>query len=287
MKLIDSLTSRYKILTHNNRAFFGFLILILYFLMATIGPHLVSLDNIIDYAGRYQGISLQHWLGTDYAGRDTFSQIVHGSTDVMLIAFSTAFFATFMAIIIGIFSGLKGGRIDAFIMKIVDILLTLPQFPIMAIFAGIFSIKDSITFGILLACFSWAPLSRGIRSQVLSIKNKEFIEVCHIMNMSTFHIIFKELLPNMIPFISINFIHIAKNAIIASVGIMLLGIVPLSVTNWGMMINIATKQVGAIYVPHALPYLLSPIFFIVVFQFALINFASGVEELFDPRSRGR
>ena len=91
----------------------------------------------------------------------------------------------------------------------------------------------------------------------------------------------------MIPFISINFIHIAKNAIIASVGIMLLGIVPLSVTNWGMMINIATKQVGAIYVPHALPYLLSPIFFIVVFQFALINFASGVEELFDPRSRGR
>lgn len=270
----------------NPRALFGLAVLVLYFLMAALGPYLIP-DMNIEYENRYQGPSLGHLLGTDYAGRDIFAQIIHGSTDVMLIAFSTAFFATLLAAFIGIFSGLKGGKADSFIMKVVDIFLTLPQFPLMAIFAGLFSISNSISFGLLLAFFSWAGLSRAIRTQVLSLKNKEFIEVCQVMAMPLRHIIVKELLPNMVPFISINFIHLAKNAIVASVGIMLLGIVPLSVTNWGMMLNIAAKQVGALYVPAALPYLLSPIFFIVLLQFALINFAAAVEQIFDPRLRSR
>jgi peptide/nickel transport system permease protein len=83
----------------------------------------------------------------------------------------------------------------------------------------------------------------------------------------------------------INFIDLARNAITASVGIMLLGLVPLSVTNWGMMLNMAIFQTGAIYVPSALPYLLSPMGAIILFQYALICFASGIEEIFDPRLR--
>jgi len=276
-----------NVLAYNKRALFGFLILILFVFMAVFGPSLVTLDMTIDYLARYQMPSLKHFMGTDYAGRDIWAQIVHGSTDVLLIAFFTSFFATLVAICVGIFSGMKGGGTDLFLMKVIDVFLTLPQFPMMAIFAGVFSIKGELTFGLLLAFFSWAGLARAIRTQVLSLKNKEFIEVCQVMNMSNTHIIFKEFLPNMIPFISINFINIAKNAIMASVGIMLLGIVPLSVTNWGMMLNIASKQVGAIYVTKALPYLLAPIFSIVLFQFALINFASGVEEMFDPRLRSK
>lgn len=275
----------FKMIRKNPKALFGLVVLIFYFLMASVGPCLVSLEMDIEYEHRYQGPSFTHPLGTDYAGRDIFAQIIHGSTDVMMIAFSTAFFATLIAALIGVFSGMKGGKVDSFIMKGVDVFLTLPQFPLMAIFAGLFSIDNPISFGLLMAFFSWAGLSRAIRSQVLSLKHKEFIEVCSIMAMPLRHIIIKEFLPNMVPFLSINFIHIAKNAIVASVGIMLLGIVPLSVTNWGMMINIAAKQVGAIYVPAALPYLLSPIFFIILLQYALINFASGLEELFDPRLR--
>ena len=217
----------FRVLMHNKRAFFGFIVFSLFILMALIGPWIVKLDTDIDYMNRFQSVSFKHWLGTDYAGRDTFSQIVHGSRDVMIIAFSTAFFATMLAVSVGIFSGFMGGKTDLIIMKTIDIFLTLPQFPIMAIFAGLFRVKDAFTFGILLAFFCWAGLARAIRTQTLSIKNKEFVEVCRIMNMPTHHIVFKELMPNMVPFISVNFIHIAKGAITASVGIMLLGIVPL------------------------------------------------------------
>ncbi len=282
---LNTLKDKFKVIYHNKKAFFGFIILVMFLMMATIGPFIINLDMSTDYLNRFQLPSFQHILGTDYAGRDTFGQIVYGSTDVLLIAFSAALLGTFIAIFLGFLAGLSGRKTDTFIMQITDIFLTLPRFPLMAIFAGLFSIKDPISFGFILGIFEWPSLARALRNQIMTLKNKEFIEVCFIMNMPVRHIMFKELFPNMIPFIGINFINIAKGAITASVGIMLLGIVPLSSTNWGMMLNLGTTQTGAIYIPSAYPYLLAPIFFIVLFQFSLISFASGVEELFDPRLR--
>jgi len=212
-------------------------------------------------------------------------QIVHGSKDIIVIAFSTAIISTFIAVVLGIMAGFMGGWVDTLIMRIVDIFLTVPHFPIMAIFAALFKIKHPFFLGVVLAIWSWPSLARAIRSQILSLKEREFIQISIILGMGLPHIMFKELLPNIIPYISINFINIAKNAITASVGIMLLGLVPLSVTNWGMMLNLATFQTGAIYVPSALSYLLSPLFAIVLLQYSLLCFAGGVEEIFDPRLR--
>jgi len=157
----------------------------------------------------------------------------------------------------------------------------------MAIFAALFRIENPIMFGLILAIWSWPGLARSIRSQILTLKKKEFVEVARIMGMGTSHIMYKELMPNIMPYITINFINMAKGAITASVGIMLLGLVPLRVQNWGMMLNLAAFQTGAIYIPGAYSYLLSPMLAIVLFQYSLINFASGVDELFDPRLRAR
>ncbi|MFH1726197.1 MAG: ABC transporter permease [Elusimicrobiota bacterium] len=275
------------ILRGNKQALAGFIILCGFFLMAAAGPHIVELDTTTNYEGRFQLPSLEHWLGTDYSGRDTFQQIVHGSRDVMLIAFSTAVFGVLLAVLVGISAGLIGGKTDFLLMRVVEVFLTVPTFPIMAIFASLLKIRDPVSFGLVLAIWSWPPLARAIRAQVLSLKQAEFIEVCRCLGMSTSHIMFKELLPNIVPFITINFIHIAKGAITASVGIMLLGLVPLSLTNWGMMLNLAAFSTGSIFVPNALPYLLSPMLAIVLFQYSLICFGSAVENLFDPRLRSR
>ncbi len=279
------ITTFFKVIFHNKKALFGFTILIMFLLMATVGKILLPLDMTADHAKRFLPPSTSNILGTDYAGRDTFRLIVHGSTDVLLIAFFTGFFATIFAIVIGMVAGIKGGYTELIIMRIIDVFLTLPQFPIMAVLAALFRINNPITFGLILAMWSWPVLASAIRAKILSLKQKEYIEVCFIMNLPLKHIIFKELLPNMIPFITINFINIARGAITASVGIMLLGLVPLSVSNWGMMLNLATVSTGAIYVPKAYGYLFSPIFFIVLLQYAMICFASGIEELFDPRQR--
>jgi peptide/nickel transport system permease protein len=273
----------FEVLKHNRKALFGFLVLLGFFLMATVGRVIIPLNMDSDYSLRFRPPSLHHPFGTDYAGRDTFALIVHGSRDVLIIAFSTGFFAVLIAILVGMFAGLSGGWIDILIMRLIDILLTIPQFPVMAIFAALFRITDSISFGLVLAVWTWPVLASAIRAQVLSLKNKEFIEVCFLMDLPQSHIIFRELLPNMVPFIAVNFINICRGAITASVGIMLLGLVPLSVTNWGMMLNLATVSTGAIFVPQAFGYLFAPIFCIVLLQYGLICFASGIEEIFDPR----
>ncbi|MGV3523230.1 MAG: ABC transporter permease [Candidatus Sericytochromatia bacterium] len=274
-----------NVLRHNRKAALGTFLVLGFILMALLGPVLSPVNLESDYLQRFQLPSWEHWLGTDYAGRDTLSQLMHGTRDMLLIAFSAALATLAIAMVIGTWAGLSGGWVDSAMMQLIDIMLTLPRFPIMAIFAGLFSIRDPLSFGGVLALFYWPGLARGIRSQILTLRHKEFIEVCRLMNLPLRHIMLGELMPNLVPFLAVNFIAVARDAIVASVGIMLLGIVPLSASNWGMMLNLATTQTGAIYVPNAYAYLLAPIGFIILFQFALMAFASGLEEFFDPRLR--
>lgn len=284
---LDDLPQAWHVLASNRPALAGFVVLLLFLGMAVVGPALVPLDMVPDYARRFQAPSLAHILGTDYAGRDTASLIVHGSRDIMLIAFSAGFFATVIALCVGIPAGLAGGRLDAATMLVIDIFLTVPAFPIMAIMAALFRIRDPLSFGLVLAAWSWPGLARSIRTQILALRNREFIEAARVMAMPASWIVFGEILPTMVPYISVNFIAIAKGAITASVGIMLLGLVPLQAQNWGMMLNLAAFQSGAIFVPHAYAYVLAPIAAIVLFQYSLVYFAGGLEEIFDPRLRRR
>jgi peptide/nickel transport system permease protein len=263
----------------------GLAILLLFLLVALVGPGLVPLDSSPDYEARFAPISVQHLLGTDYAGRDVFAQLVHGSRDIFIIAFSTGAFAVLLAFVIGVGGALVGGKLDVLLLGWTDVFLTVPSFPLMAILSALFQVGDPITFGFLLSLWSWPGLARSLRGQVMSLQHREFIEVCRLMRMGSWHILWREILPNLVPYLTLNFILIARNAITASVGIMMLGLVPLRVENWGMMLNLAAFQSGAIFLPQGMTYLLAPLMAIVLFQYSLILFAGGIEEIFDPRLR--
>lgn len=263
----------------------GAVVLALFFLVALVGPSLIPLERAPDYEARFAPISLDHPLGTDYAGRDVLAQLVHGSRDIFVIAFSTGAFAVILAFLIGVGGALAGGKLDLLLLGCTDVFLTVPSFPLMAILAALFQVGDPVTFGFLLALWSWPGLARSLRGQVLSLQHREFIEVCRLMRMGSWHILWREILPNLVPYITLSFILISRNAITASVGIMMLGLVPLRVENWGMMLNLAAFQSGAIFLPQGMTYLLAPLVAIVIFQYSLILVASGIEEMFDPRLR--
>jgi peptide/nickel transport system permease protein len=263
----------------------GLLVLGLFFLVALVGPALIPLELSPDYEARFAPLSWQHPLGTDYAGRDVLAQLVHGSRDIFVIAFSTGAFAVLLAFLIGVGGALVGGKFDLLLVGCTDVFLTVPSFPLMAILAALFQVGDPVTFGFLLSLWSWPGLARALRGQVLSLQHREFIEVCRLMRMGSWHILWREILPNLVPYITLNFILISRNAITASVGIMMLGLVPLRVENWGMMLNLAAFQSGAIFLPQGMTYLLAPLAAIVLFQYSLILVAGGIEEMFDPRLR--
>lgn len=274
-----------RALQGNRRAAVGGLILAGYLLAALLGPVLIPLDPTMKYAERFRPPSLAHPLGTDYAGRDVLAQIVHGSRDVLAIAVLTALFTTAMAVGIGALSGYSGGALDALLMLLTNIQLTVPAVPVYLLIGSVFQVRDPVGFAALISLWMWGPLARAVRSQILSLKEREFIEAARVLGLGTSHILLRELFPNLTPFVVIHFVRIMRDAITASVGLIFLGLAPFSPTNWGTMLNLAVFQTGAIYIPNALHYVLAPMAVIVFFQLGAIFFAHGLDEILNPRLR--
>jgi peptide/nickel transport system permease protein len=125
---------------------------------------------------------------------------------------------------------------------------------------------------------------RSIRAQVLSLRERDYIEAAVALDLSTPHILFRELLPNMMSYITISFILATTSAMYQQVGLVFLGMVPFAKHDWGVMINLAWTG-GAIFSPVSSSWILSPVIAIALFQLCLVMFARSLEELFNPRLR--
>lgn len=281
---MDSIKSFFRVICRNKQALIGLILLMIFTIMAIWGVF-VKIDMTVQYDQRYAAPSFQHILGTDYAGRDTFLQLVKGSTDVLTIGMYAGIITLVIGFVIGAIAGFAGGWLDVILTFLTDIFLTVPTFPLMMLLATTFNITNNIAFAVVLSVFSWSGLARSIRAQILSLKEREFIVVCRAMGLKMPYIIFKEIMPNITSYLAINFIMIVQSAIVASVGLMLLGLSPYSPTNWGMMLNLAIKNTGGIFNPKGYYYLLSPMLCIALFQMACIFFSSGLDEALNPRLR--
>ena len=183
--------------------------------------------------------------------------------------------------VFGIVSGYIGGWVDRVIMSVTNIFLSIPSFPVYLLLAALVVIETPISLALMISIFSWAGLCRAIRVQVMSLKERDFIQICKVMHMSKAHIIFKELLPNVFSYIAINFVMAMRNAIVASVGIMLVGLAAYDPTNWGAIMN-AARTKGLVN-PNNVRILLYPLVAIVIFQVATLMLANGLDETLNPR----
>lgn len=186
------------------------LVLFLFFIVIALIGKLIPVNLEPDYSQRFFGISWRHPLGTDYAGRDVLLLIFKGAFYVIFIALLTGFWATLIGFVLGIVSGYFGKFIDSLIGRLIDIFLSVPSFPIMAILASVLKVNDIISFSFLLAIWSWPSLASSIRAQTISIKSKEFIIFYKLYDYPILYVIFSELLPLLLPIVLINFINISR-----------------------------------------------------------------------------
>ncbi|MCZ7544338.1 MAG: ABC transporter permease [Anaerolineae bacterium] len=260
--------------------------------MVIFGPMLVPLEMRTQYDQRFQPISLEHPLGTDYQGRDTFQLLVHGSRQTLGIAFLTGVFTTVIALVVGMTAGLMGGRIgpgpDAHHQHRAHRAL-----PARAVDAGrrLFAARPGESGAGAGAYGRGAGWRAPSAPTILSLKEREFIEAARVLGLSNRYILFSELMPNIMPFVVINFLTVMRNAITASVALMFLGLVPLDPTNWGMMLNDATGRSGAVQASvfnrNAIIYVMSPMAAVVLFQLGAVFLAHGLDEVLDPRLRAK
>ena len=274
----------FRSIVHNKMSLTGSIILVFFLLLAIFGPVILS-NPKTDYMNRLEGPSAQHWLGTDFSGKDTLVQLVLGSRSVLLVAFWAGCISIVLACVIGILSGLLGGVVDSVLMMIANVIITIPSFPVTMILSMVISISNEFMFGLVLSLWSWAGLARAIRSQVLILKRQDFIEASRILGLSNFTIMGNDIIPNIISYIAVNFISIMKDAIMASVGLMYLGLVPFQGNHWGMMIQLSLTNTGALMGSSALLYFLVPVVSLILFQAGCYLFATGLDTALNPRLR--
>lgn len=283
--LIEGLKDFFKIIWRNKMSRVGLIIVTIFILIAIFGPLLVA-DPVSNFGVRLRAPSAQHWLGTDYAGRDIFSMFIKGTRTVLMVALYAGIFAVVIACAVGITSGLLGGKVDTVLMMITDIVLTMPQFPVIMVLSMVINVSNNILFGLVLGIWSWAALAKAIRTQVLTLKDKDFIEASRIMGISNLDIITKDVLPNIVSFVAINFISIMRGAIVSSVNLMVLGLVPINGTHWGMMLQMAIAQTSLLYGGlQPIVNFMTPIMGILLFQLGCYLFAMGLDEAMNPRLR--
>ncbi len=265
----------------NGKTITGFAILMFFVLVAIFGPLIFPYDASTDMANTYLMPSLEHPFGTDWLGRDVFRQVIAGTGSVLAIAFYSAIFTVVIGTVLGIVSGYLGGWVDRIIMAITNIFLSIPSFPIYLLLAAIVTINTPLSLAVIISIWSWAGLCRSVRVQIMSLKERDFIQICAVMHMSKAHIIFKELMPNVFSYIAINFVMAMRNAIMASVGIMLVGLAAYDPTNWGAIINAARTR-GLMNVKN-IYILMYPLVCIIIFQIATLVLANGLDETLNPR----
>jgi len=286
----DLLPRSYRFLrevTSSIRGKVGFSVTLVFVLMATIGPIVLPLEfTSFNLEKAYSPPSFEHPLGCDYFGRDVLRMIIAGSREVLMVGILAALLTTAIALIIGLTAGFMRGVVDATLMTIADIVLTIPGFPLLLVLASTVLSKamDPLSLAGVLSITAWAGLSRSIRSQVLAIKEREFIEAARCLGLRRIQIIFVEILPNLLPYIVTITILGVTGAIYAQIGLFTLGVAPYSSINWGVMLNNAIQQAGAI---HSTKYmnLLAPAFFIILLQLGLITLSGSLDETLNPRLR--
>lgn len=264
--------------------FVGFVIVVFLVLVTAIGPFFTpevtpNVKEILLPAG-----SPGHLLGTDNEGKDVLIQMIGGGRTVIFVGFFAAAISTMLAIVLGSLAAYLGGWVDSAVVTAADVVLTIPQIVLLAVLGAMFRLDSPILLALLVGGLSWPVLTRAVRAQVLSLKEREFVEAARLLDLGTARVVFVEILPNMASFILMNFMIGVTNAIYQLVGLYLLGLAPLTGSNWGIMLNRAWIA-GAVFNDASLAWILAPVVAIVLLLLGLVMMTRSLEEILNPRLR--
>lgn len=276
-----------RALLREPRRVVGAAIVLIFVVLAVVGPFLYPRHLAANANSIYAPPSLVHPLGTDFEGTDVLSLMVTGARYVLVSGAVAGAIAVVLGSLVGLLAGYLAGAVDWSLSRITDFALTIPQYPLLVVLAAVVRFTSPVLIGVLLGVTSWPGLARAVRSQAFSLRERPYIEASRALGLSARHVIVKEMLPNIAPYVAMNLLVSMIGAIYAETGLFFLGILPTSnVSNWGAMLNQAVFSAGAIGSPQAISYLLSPLVAILLLTLGIVFVLDAVDEFFNPRLRG-
>ncbi|MBC5997194.1 ABC transporter permease [Romboutsia ilealis] len=227
-----------KKLFSNKLTTVGLVIFTVILLACICAPLLTKYDPLaVDMKNILKPPSSDHILGTDKIGRDIFSRILYGGRLSILIGFGSALGCSFIGVILGCYSGYKGGILDAILVRISEIFMSFPQLILVLMLVSIIGQSASNIVIIFIIC-GWGSVFRMARSQILSIREEEYVQSLKVFGLNDFIICYKHMLPNIIGPIAVNITLSTAMFILEEAALSFLGLgVPLEIATWGNILN--------------------------------------------------
>lgn len=223
---------------------------------------------------------LGHYLGTDYVGRDLLARTLVGGRISLTVGILATAVALFIGVTVGALAGFLGGRVDQFLMRFVDLMYSVPLTFFVIILMVVFG-RNFILMFLAIGCVEWLTMSRIVRGQTLSLRNKEFIEAARAAGGTTAGIIWRHIVPNVLGVVVVYVTLTIPQVILLESFLSFLGLgVQEPLTSWGMLINEGAAEVEI--TPRTL---LVPATFMTVTLFCFNFLGDGIRDALDPKDR--
>jgi peptide/nickel transport system permease protein len=272
-----------RIIWENRKSRTGLIILTLIALIGIFAPVLAPHDPRDAAFLPLEKPTSEHWLGTTQAGEDILSQLIYGARTSLIVGILAGGLATIIGLIIGMIAGYAGGWIDEVLSFFINLALVVPTLPLMITFAAYSPVKGVTTVIIVIAITGWAWGARVKRSQIISLRERDYITASIFAGEPMWRIVFREIMPNMTSLIVASYIGAAGAAIGAEAGLSFIGVGDPTSISWGTMLYWAdnsgallTGQWGWLIPPGLMLALL-------ITSLTLINF--GVDAISNPHLR--
>jgi len=264
----------------------GATLVLLISLFGLVGRLFVPEDMADVGAGRpAKPPSAEHLLGTDQQGRDVLADLIYGTPTSLEIGLIAGIIGVTLGALLGLIAGYAGGLIDEIIRVAVDILLTIPSLMILIIVASMLGAVTVEAMALIIAALSWMWPARAVRAQVLTIRERMYVQVAKFNGTSDLKIIVGELLPNLAPYLAANLVGAVSGAILSSVGLSTLGLGPMTRPSLGLTFYWAITYSALLR--EMWWWFLPPIVIIVILFLGLFLMSQGLDQIANPRLQSK
>jgi peptide/nickel transport system permease protein len=263
----------------------GLLLLLIMFVIWLIGYLAVDIDSAAPLSAAPDSKpSTEYPLGVDSAGRNLVAVMIAGAPTTLRIGLIAGSLGMVIGTILGFTAGYFGGAVDAVIRTLADVALSVPALAVLVVIASVITkVLDPTILALIIASLAWMFPTRTIRAQVLTMRERAYVEVARLSGLNNFEIIFKELAPNLLPYLAASFVGAVGSAVLAAIGLEALGLGPQSEPTLGMTIfwaryyNAILRGMWWWWAP--------PVVIIILLFISLFMVAAGLDATANPRAR--
>ncbi|GAL37371.1 oligopeptide transport system permease protein OppC [Vibrio maritimus] len=233
-----------------------------------------------DWYAMHAAPSAEHWFGTDSLGRDLYVRTLIGGRISLMVGVLGAFVAVLIGTLYGAASGFIGGKVDRVMMRILEILYAVPFMFLVIVLVTFFG-RNIVLIFVAIGAIAWLDMARIVRGQTLSLRSKEFIEAAHVSGVSTWRIITRHIVPNVLGIVAVYSTLLIPSMILTESFLSFLGLgVQEPMTSWGALL-----QEGSQTMEVAIWQLTYPAIFMVVTLFCFNYVGDGLRDALDPKDR--